>query len=76
MTHDILESQILSLVEAWKLNEQDKSLHLLPLHHVHGLVNVLLCSLYTGATIKFLDFEPVQVWNNRRNRDTNALPDL
>jgi acyl-CoA synthetase (AMP-forming)/AMP-acid ligase II len=41
----MLEAQIQSLVKAWKWSESDRILHVLPLHHVHGIVNVGISSL-------------------------------
>ena len=31
----------------------DRILHILPLHHLHGLVNKLLCALWAGASVAF-----------------------
>lgn len=49
-THANLEAQIESLVEAWAWSADDRVLLVLPLHHVHGIVNVLGCALWCGAT--------------------------
>jgi malonyl-CoA/methylmalonyl-CoA synthetase len=63
-THKILEFQIKTLVEAWHWSSEDCIINVLPLHHVHGLVNALLCPLYVGAGIKFLDsFSTEKVWD-------------
>lgn len=56
-THAIIESQIGTLVEAWQWTESDHILNVLPLHHVHGLVNVLLCALWSGACCEFMRFD-------------------
>ena len=62
-THDIISAQIRSLVEAWGWEPTDHILHVLPLHHLHGIVNVLCCSLWVGATCQFLPkFDPKAVW--------------
>jgi malonyl-CoA/methylmalonyl-CoA synthetase len=54
---------MLSLIEAWKYDESDKILHYLPLHHVHGLINKLLCMLYVGGTVEFVkSSNPVYLW--------------
>ena len=45
---------IKGLVQAWDYTNEDKILHFLPLHHVHGILNKLLCMLYVGGTIEFL----------------------
>ncbi len=54
ITHLNLEAQITTLVTAWKWNEDDHVLCVLPLHHVHGIVNVVCCSLWAGARCEFL----------------------
>jgi malonyl-CoA/methylmalonyl-CoA synthetase len=48
-THGGLEAQIRTLVEAWEWCADDHILCVLPLHHVHGIVNVLQCALWSGA---------------------------
>jgi malonyl-CoA/methylmalonyl-CoA synthetase len=52
-THANLNAQISSLIEAWKWESQDNTVCILPLHHVHGVVNVVSCSLWAGATCIF-----------------------
>jgi malonyl-CoA/methylmalonyl-CoA synthetase len=49
-----LEAQIGMLLSAWEWKDSDHTLCLLPLHHVHGIVNVVCCSLAAGATCQFL----------------------
>lgn len=62
-THANLRAQIETLVAAWGWTSADRVLHVLPLHHVHGIVNVLACALWSGAVCEFLPrFEPVAVW--------------
>ena len=37
---------------------------MLPLHHIHGIVNVLTCALWAGATCEMLPrFDANEVWN-------------
>ncbi|MGH7526192.1 MAG: acyl-CoA synthetase [Gemmatimonadales bacterium] len=48
-THDNLASQVTCLIEAWGWVPDDRILLVLPLHHVHGIVNVLTCALWAGA---------------------------
>ena len=45
LTHGNLTAQISTLIEAWEWRPGDRILHVLPLHHTHGLVNALLCAL-------------------------------
>jgi malonyl-CoA/methylmalonyl-CoA synthetase len=53
-THENIESQISTLVKAWEWSESDHTVGILPLHHVHGIINVLSCALWSGASINFL----------------------
>jgi malonyl-CoA/methylmalonyl-CoA synthetase len=62
-THRILEAQVTTLVESWEWTAEDSILNVLPLHHVHGLVNALLCPLFVGARIFiFPKFDVGKVW--------------
>jgi malonyl-CoA/methylmalonyl-CoA synthetase len=62
-THQNIESQITTLIHAWKWNHSDHTLCILPLHHVHGLINVVSCSLWAGATCEFLpEFDAQKVF--------------
>lgn len=45
-----LDAQMKGMISAWGWTRDDIILHVLPLHHVHGVVNVLMTSLYCGAT--------------------------
>ena len=48
-THGALRAQMASLIEAWEWTPDDRIVLTLPLHHVHGIVNVLGCALAAGA---------------------------
>lgn len=52
-THANIEAQVSTLVQAWKWDSSDYTLGILPLHHVHGIINVLSCALWVGATVDF-----------------------
>ena len=54
ITHAQLRSQIETLVESWAWTENDRTIHVLPLHHTHGIVNVLCCALYSGAQLEMM----------------------
>ncbi len=61
--HHHIEAQIRTLVTAWKWEMKDSILNVLPLHHVHGIINVMLCALWVGASCEFLPkFKPENVW--------------
>jgi malonyl-CoA/methylmalonyl-CoA synthetase len=63
-THANVAAQILSLVEAWSWTAEDRILLVLPLHHVHGIVNVLGCALWSGACCEIhASFDAEAVWN-------------
>lgn len=49
-----LDSQINDINQAWEVNSEDKYLHVLPLHHVHGIVNALNSPLSAGACVSML----------------------
>lgn len=53
-THANIEAQISSLVEAWKWNKDDFIPLILPLHHIHGIINALSCPLWIGASVDIL----------------------
>lgn len=63
-THGSLTAQSTSLVEAWGMSENDYLLHVLPLHHVHGIVNATLAPLFAGGTIEYLfPFTVDSIWD-------------
>ena len=49
-THENIQAQIKMLVKAWNWNRNDKIISILPLHHIHGIINVVSCSLWSGAS--------------------------
>jgi len=62
-THDNIAAQITSLVEAWEWSAEDHIVLCLPLHHVHGIINVVSCALWSGATCEMLPrFDANAVW--------------
>ena len=62
-THANLRAQITSLVEAWAWTADDRVLLVLPLHHVHGIVNVVACALWSGAVCDVLSpFDADRTW--------------
>jgi malonyl-CoA/methylmalonyl-CoA synthetase len=62
-THQTIGAQIASLVEAWRWSPSDHLLLVLPLHHVHGIINGLGSALAVRATCEIPPaFDPEQVW--------------
>jgi malonyl-CoA/methylmalonyl-CoA synthetase len=73
-THDNIRSQIWALVKAWEWSESDHILNVLPLHHVHGIINVLSCALWAGATCQMLPkFDVDQVWRCIEEGEVNLF---
>jgi len=63
-THTNVTAQIMSLVEAWEWSADDRIILFLPLHHVHGIINVVSCALWSGATCEMMSrFDANAVWN-------------
>ncbi len=63
-THANISAQIASLVEAWEWSAEDRTLLCLPLHHVHGIINVVSSALWVGAACRMLPrFEANEVWD-------------
>ena len=62
-THEIIGSQIASLVNAWGWTPADHLLLVLPLHHVHGIINGLGCALAVRAVCEMPPrFDADEVW--------------
>jgi malonyl-CoA/methylmalonyl-CoA synthetase len=75
-THDNLEAQISTLVKAWEYSAKDHILCILPLHHVHGIINVISCTLWAGGKVEFLpNFSAEGVFNFFSSK-TTANEDL
>ncbi|HKW01613.1 MAG TPA: acyl-CoA synthetase [Vicinamibacterales bacterium] len=49
LTHANVAAHVASLTSAWAWTAADRTLLVLPLHHVHGLINVLCCAIGAGA---------------------------
>jgi malonyl-CoA/methylmalonyl-CoA synthetase len=71
-THAIFAAQLSSIVQAWELTPSDRILHVLPLHHLHGVLNALGAPLYAGGCVEFMPrFDPLSVL--QRFRQAPAL---
>ncbi len=53
-THANIQAQVSTLITAWEWSANDNTICVLPLHHVHGIINVVSCSMWVGATCTFL----------------------
>ncbi len=66
-THANLEAQIQSLVTAWEWRATDRIPLFLPLHHIHGIINVVSCALWSGASIEpFSKFDAATILDRVR----------
>jgi malonyl-CoA/methylmalonyl-CoA synthetase len=73
-THAGLRAQVEMLVAAWGWRPQDRALCVLPLHHVHGLVNVVTCALWAGACCELLPaFDADAVWERIGSGDITVF---
>ena len=79
-SHANIEAQIRTLVNAWEWQQDDYILNILPLHHVHGIINVMSCALWSGACCEFLPkFDAAKVWkiiNSERLTLFMAVPTI
>lgn len=50
-THKTIQAQITTLIEAWNWSDTDVIPLFLPVHHIHGIINILSCGLWAGATV-------------------------
>ena len=65
------------MIQTWAWTPEDVILHVLPLHHIHGVVNCMLCPLAIGATIKMLPkFDAEVVWNHLLDMEVEQENDL
>lgn len=69
-THLGIKAQINSMTEAWEWTSEDSILNVLPLHHLHGILNVVLCSLWSGARCVMMDgFNSREAWKRFKKKD-------
>ena len=62
-THANITAQITTLIDAWEWSADDRTLLTLPLHHVHGIINVTSCALWAGAVCEMMArFDANAVW--------------
>lgn len=61
-THGNIRAQVTTLIDAWGWQSDDVIPLFLPLHHVHGIINILCCALWAGASVDlFKAFEAATV---------------
>ena len=73
-THANIEAQIKVLVKAWKWSSKDHTINVLPLHHVHGIVNIVGCALWSGAICEFADdYDPEKLMIRLSSKDISLF---
>ncbi|XP_064611465.1 malonate--CoA ligase ACSF3, mitochondrial-like [Liolophura sinensis] len=68
LTFGNVYSAVESMIHAWEWRASDVILHVLPLHHTHGIINTLVTPLHCGATCIMLPkFDANMVWSRLLN---------
>ena len=74
LSHGNIQAQVETLVAAWRWNSDDRILETLPLHHVHGLINIIACALWSGAVCEILPrFDAERVWERILSRQLSLF---
>lgn len=74
LTHANIQAQIACLIRAWGWRDDDRIPLVLPLNHVHGLINVLTCALWSGAVCEIpRTFDPGDTWERIADGDVTLL---
>ncbi|EED16945.1 peroxisomal AMP binding enzyme, putative [Talaromyces stipitatus ATCC 10500] len=73
-THKNITFQADCLVKAWKYTSSDHLIHVLPLHHVHGIINGLTASFLSGATVEmYPKFDPRIIWERWQDKGSSTM---
>ena len=73
-THGSIAAMVDGMVEAWGWTPADRTVLVLPLNHVHGIVNVTLCALVVGACCEAPGgFDAVAVWERLTSGEVTVL---
>jgi malonyl-CoA/methylmalonyl-CoA synthetase len=73
-THANIAAQVESLVTAWEWTTTDRTLLVLPLHHVHGIINVVSSALWSGALLEIHPrFDPEATWDRLVSRELTVF---
>ncbi|MGD9632837.1 MAG: acyl-CoA synthetase [Pirellulales bacterium] len=51
-THACIQAQIETLIAAWRWQPNDRIPLFLPVHHIHGIINIMSCALWSGAEVE------------------------
>ncbi|MDB4983235.1 MAG: malonyl-CoA/methylmalonyl-CoA synthetase, partial [Myxococcales bacterium] len=63
LDHAAVAATVEALETAWRWRADDRLLHVLPLHHTHGLIVAALGALWAGAEARFLPFDAAATWD-------------
>ncbi len=73
-THSMVQAQITALAQAWGWRADDRILHVLPLHHVHGMIVAMDTALWSGACCEFsAPFDADVVWERLASGDITVF---
>jgi malonyl-CoA/methylmalonyl-CoA synthetase len=61
-SHAAVAATLAALEQAWGWRRADRLLHVLPLHHTHGVIVALLGAVWAGATVQLRSFEAAATW--------------
>lgn len=76
-THDMLDFQLQTLSSVWRWCSSDRILNVLPLHHIHGLVNVVLSALFNKVVLEMHSaFDAHSVWSAFTRDDRSTRPTI
>ncbi len=73
-THSMVQAQMTALARAWGWRPDDRILHVLPLHHVHGIIVAMDTALWAGACCEFsAPFDADVVWERLAGGDITVF---
>ncbi|QCK16681.1 acyl-CoA synthetase [Mangrovivirga cuniculi] len=72
-TFGSIKSQVDTLIEAWKWEKSDYIINPLPMHHIHGIVNITLCALTIGAKVEFFKFNKSELFDKLRKMGSTVF---
>ncbi|KAJ5506966.1 AMP-dependent synthetase/ligase [Penicillium expansum] len=73
-THENITFQASCLAKAWEYAPSDRLIHVLPLHHVHGIINGLAASFLSGTTVEMHPkFDSKVIWERWQDHGSSTL---
>lgn len=72
--HSAIAAQAEIMSTAWGWQPDDRALLVLPLHHVHGLISVVITALWNGATVELQPaFDAAATWERLRSGEVTVF---